>query len=209
MADEGWSVDELFSDTQFVAQLRRLLYVQSGRFLEPKESRQDLVNAAVQGLWQYAKRRPELFSDLQPSQPDSWTGPPWDTVARLSQSMLKRRAADLYRQNAARWARKQLSASRNESESASEQPSPARLHLLRQMLTVCTAELAQVTDADRDALWEAMDRGGNLRPMSDVARQRASRLRRRLALAIQEQLGESVITLLAADLQDKESGGPT
>jgi len=207
-----WSVEALFSDPRFMAHLRRLLRSQARRrFPSMHALVDDLVGAAEQGLWQYAQEHPDLFRGLDPSSPPPWTGPAWDLLARLARTFLTRRAIDLPRQAAGRWARNHLEISRSATdrdgvlpEHPGRTPSPARLQLLRQMLAVCLDELSRASESEREALWDAMDRGGSLAPMSDAERKRASRLRKRLGLAIRNRLGESVAALLAADLQDQE-----
>jgi signal transduction histidine kinase len=71
------------------------------------------------------------------------------------------------------------------------------------MIRVCMTELARSSAAERDALWEALDRSPGSEPQADAQRQRVSRLRKRLAKAIHDRLGESAKSLLASDLEDE------
>lgn len=205
-----WSVEALFSDPRFIAHLRRLLRLHARRRYPAMQGlADDLISASVESLWQYAQTHEELFRDLDPSAPQPWSGPAWDTLTRLARTFLTRRAVDLHRKAAGQWARDQLAAHYSSAEGdppepLAREPSHARHHLLRQMMVICLDELSRASETDREALWAAIDKGTGLVPMSDAERQRASRLRRRLGLAIRDRLGESAASLLASDLQDEE-----
>jgi hypothetical protein len=126
----------------------------------------------------------------------------WDGVARVARTILSRRAIDFYRQNAAMWADVVHVTDNVVNEVRSDDPTPARQHLLRQMIQVCMAELARSPPAEREALFSVLDHTRDSTPLGDTERQRISRLRKRLANAILMRLGESARSLLASDLWD-------
>ena len=197
---------DLFADASFVAQLQRLLRARAnGHFPALRAHADDLVGQTLQDLWRFAARRPELFEKLEPVVGQDLAGKAWDDVSRIALAIFSRRAADLYRHEAARWAKESLrEASDVALEVQSADPSLPRHLLLRQMLKVCIAELALFSPKDRETLWTLIGESGeHVAPRTEAERQRLSRLRKRLAEAIQKRLGESARTLLSADLRDE------
>ena len=203
----GLDTKDLFADAGFVAQLQRLLRARAnGHFPALRGHADDLINQTLQDLWRFASRRPELFDKLEPSVGEDLVGEAWDHVSRVALAILSRRAADLYRHEAARWAKESLSEPNDDVALAvqSGDASLPRQLLLRQMLTVCIAELAHFSPKDREILWSVVGESGDRSPpRTEAERQRLSRLRKRLAEAIRKRLGESAKTLLAADLRNE------
>ena len=197
---------DLFADPSFVAQLQRLLRARAnGHFPALRAHADDLVSQTLQDLWRFAARRPELFEKLEPRVGQDLAGEAWDGVSRIALAIFSRRAADLYRHEAARWAKESLSQETDAAALAvpSADPSLPRHLLLRQMLKVCIAELALFSPKDREILWTLIGESGEHKaPRTEAERQRLSRLRKRLAEAIHKRLGESAKTLLAADLRE-------
>ena len=198
---------DLFADAGFVAQLQRLLRARAnGHFPALRAHADDLVSQTLQDLWRFAARRPELFGKLEPSVGGELIGEAWDGVCRIALAILSRRAADLYRHEAARWAKESLTEATDDVALAvqSDDPSLPRHLLLRQMLKVCIAELAHFSPEDRETLWTIVGESGDRSlPRTEAERQRLSRLRKRLAAAIHKHLGESAKSLLATDLRDE------
>ena len=198
--------EELFADSSFVTQVQRVLRAHaSARFPALRAQLDDLVSSSLQDLWRFALRRPEVFADLRPEPDQVFSGEAWDGVVRVAKSILSRRAIDHLRHSAASWADGALGQGIDDAEAAvpSNDPSMARHHLLKQMIQVCLKELARSSTAEREALWEALDRSPDSGPQADAERQRVSRLRKRLAKAIHARLGESAKSLLASDLKDE------
>jgi RNA polymerase sigma-70 factor (ECF subfamily) len=171
---------------QLREELRR--YGQS-RFPQLRNEIDDLVNQTLFQLWQYTKgsRSQERSPPGSAIERDS-------TVRRIAFTIFKRRAVDAYRKSAKEWA------VRSDLESADQQTSPdqgaERSALLKQMLRVCIAELADMTSEDRALLAELSEGGPRHEAVSARDRQRLKRIRQRLATAISQQLGESAAKLL-------------
>lgn len=147
----------------------------------------DLAAQAVGELWKFLNDRP-----AGPALDD-------DAILRLGYAIFNRRAADLYRKSAT-----QLGG-RGDPAPAEDQPDEATAdlpkHVLyRRMLAVCAAELATLPEADRTmiALATGLAEGADT-AMTPTERQRLSRVRKRLAAAIQRELGDDASRLLRDD----------
>ena len=199
-------VDALFADADFIAQVQRIFRAHAdNHFPALRGQVDDLTNQSLVDLWRYLQRTPTLAQELEPAVGHTLSGAAWDAIARIAISILKRRAADIYRKTAGKWAEQTLpNAGTSESSIANGAPSASRHVLLRQMLQVCMAELARASPEDREVIWMVIGiADADSAVMSDAERQRLSRLRKRIAAAIQRELGESAKALLAADLQDE------
>jgi hypothetical protein len=197
-------IEDLFANAEFVKRVQRLLRGQARRFPALQAYVDDLVSSSLQDLWQFALRRPDIFTGLEPAVGWAPSGEVWDGVARVARTILSRRAIDYYRQHAAKWADNVHRIDDVVNEVRGNDPTPARQYLLRQMVQVCMAELARSSAAEREALWSLLDRSQDSEPLASAERQRISRLRKRLAEAIRMRLGESAQSLLASDLRDNE-----
>ncbi len=209
-AARNMALDDVFADRAFVAQLGRLLRAQAmRRFPALRGEADDLVSHTLQDLWSYASKNPGLTNDVARGNDGAFSGEGWNAIVRVAVTILGRRAVDRIRYSAARWAEDSLSARSEDHQGDGEAvpsgaPSLPRHLLLQQMLQVCIAELAHANAQERDALLSAVANDGHRSTaLSDVDRQRVSRLRRRLADAIQRKLGESARVLLAAELRDE------
>lgn len=199
----GMRIEELFSNAEFVMHAQRLLRMHARRFPALQAEVDDLINNSLRDLWQFALRRPDMFTELEPVAGWVPSGEVWDGVVRVARTILSRRAIDFYRQHAAKWADNVHKPDDDVvNEVRSNDPTPARQVLLRQMVQVCMAELARSSATDREALWSVLDRARDSEPLTSAERQRISRLRKRLAEAIRMRLGESAQSLLASDLRD-------
>jgi len=197
-------VDNLFANAEFVEQLQRILRAHgNNHFPALRNQIDDLVSATLADVWRYLKRTPQLVGAVSPT--TGLSEHDLDVVTRVAVTILKRRAADLYRVAAGKWAEQALShAGGSERGAVADTTSIPRRVLLRRMLQVCVAELARCSPEDREVLGTligiaAHDRRG----FSDVERQRLSRLRKRLAEAIHRELGEPATALLAAELREE------
>lgn len=193
-------IEDLFANTDFIDHMQRLLRGQARRFPALQAHFDDLVSISLQDLWQFALRRPDVFAGLEPVVGWAPSGVVWDGVVRVSRTIVSRRAIDYYRQHAAMWADRDHVSDKVVSDVASNDPTLARQHLLRQMIQVCMSELARSSAAEREALLSVLDHTGDSTPLGDAERQRISRLRKRLAEAVLVRLGESARSLLASDL---------
>jgi hypothetical protein len=195
-------IDDLFANTNFIDHVQQMLRGQARRFPALQAHFDDLVNTSLQDLWQFALRRPDVFAGLEPMAGWAPSGEVWDGVVRVSRTIVSRRAIDYYRQHAAMWADRDQVTDKVENNVASNDPTLARQHLLRQMIQVCMSELARSSSAEREALFSVLDHSRDSTPLGDADRQRISRLRKRLAEAVLVRLGESARSLLASDLWD-------
>jgi hypothetical protein len=144
----------------------------------------DLTAQAIADLWRFLDEREGA------ALPDD------ESILRIAYAIFNRRAADLYRKTAF-----QLGA-RMDLEVVDEQPDEARgdasMHLLyRRMLAVCSAELSRLPQEDQlsVAIATGMEPAGAL-ALTPAERQRLHRVRKRLATAIQRELGEDAYRLL-------------
>jgi len=148
----------------------------------------DLAAQAVADLWKYLKDR-----DPAPALDDV-------AIQRIAYAIFNRRAADLYRKSASEFA--SSAGVGAEQGAAQEQPDegagdPAMTGLYRRMLRVCVAELADIPDEDQMVLAIATGLApGQRDAMTPAERQRLHRVRKRLAAAIQRELGDDAYRLL-------------
>ena len=175
---------------QSLEQLREELrrYGQT-RFPQLRNEIDELVNHTLLQLWEYRKsaQSQKRSSPLSDGDEDS-------TIRRIAFTIFKRRAVDAYRKFAREWA------IRSDANSADDEASPdvgaEQRTLLKQMLRVCVAELADMTAADRALLAELAEGDSRHEPVSARDRQRLRRIRQRLAAAISRELGETAAKLL-------------
>lgn len=197
-------IDTLFADPGFFDQLQRVLHTHGNRrFPVLRRHMDDLASQTLSDLWRYATRSPSVFQALNPQQHQPYAGAEWDTIVRIAMTILSRRAADLYRRSALAWAEGELSQGTRVDAIDSGEPSLPRHMLLRQMLQACMIELARSSAADREILLNSMGGLDDAPAASEADRQRLSRLRKRLATAIQRELGESAKSLLSTELRDE------
>lgn len=175
---------ELLSEKQIAELGRRLCRHGHMKFPLLRAEIDDLAALAIGELWKFLKERPP--------------GPALDgdSILRLGYAIFNRRAADLYRKSAAQLANHDDAVSLEEHPDEGMGDLPKNL-LYRRMLAICAAELATLPEQDRTLI--AMAAG--LAPGADVAmtateRQRLSRVRKRLAAAIQRELGDDAYRLL-------------
>ncbi|MFY9316311.1 MAG: hypothetical protein WAO95_12235 [Burkholderiales bacterium] len=170
------------------AELRvALLHFGRSRYPIMRDEVEDLAAESLADLVEYLQRRSESKSGKRAKA---------DEVAlrKVAFTIFKRRAADAYRRGAKRWAMESLDSS-VESVADSTRPTNERSLLLRRMLQVCVAELADLGREDRLAL--AIVTGSRREGAVDArTRQRVHRLRQRLARAIRRELGEDASRLL-------------
>lgn len=175
---------ELLSDEQLTTLRASLRRAGHARFPLLRADIDDLAAQAVADLWQYLREReaaPALGAEA---------------ILRIAHAIFNRRAADLYRKS-----RPQLAAI-NEAPLSEEQADErvgdlATTTMYRSMLRVCVAELATISEPDRMAVAIATGLASSQgEALTAAERQRLHRVRKRLAAAIQRELGEDAYKLL-------------
>lgn len=141
--------------------------------------------------------------------PSSWFGsaPPEQRddqayLFRLARTILKRRIVDLFRRRAKEW----TNTVRDEDLLVAI-PSPAvgteRQMLATQMLRICVAALADMSEEDRELFAYLTGMSGSAsRSFSDAERKRLQRMRRRLKDDLVRQLGPEAAEFFRDDLED-------
>jgi hypothetical protein len=179
---------ELLSEQQLAALRSSLRRHGHARFPLLRAEIEDLAAQAVADLWQYLRERER---DCGPT-----LGV--EAIQRIAYAIFNRRAADLYRK------------SRSEPRAGADRQPPEEApdgrtgdfvttELYRSMLRVCVAELAGVAEEDQMALAIATGLASSQgEAMTPAERQRLHRVRKRLAAAIQRELGDDAYRLLRA-----------
>lgn len=152
-----------------------------------REEIDDLTGQTLSDLWEYL----EAQRDAQVIDADS--------TDKIAFAIFKRRAVDVFRKRAKKWALslENLSEADLIDDTAAD---GAKSLLYRRMLRICMAELADFSDSDRLLLTLSAEAGrGRVGAMAARDRQRLHRLRLRLAAAVQRELGEDARALLRED----------
>lgn len=159
------------------------------RFPQLRNEVDELVNHTLLQLWEYRKgaQSQKRLSPLSDGDENA-------SLRRIAFTIFKRRAVDAYRKFAREWAIRSNASSADEEASSSA--GAEQRTLLKQMLRVCIAELANMTAADRGLLAELSESNPRPQPVSARDRQRLRRIRERLKAAISRELGETASKLL-------------
>ena len=143
------------------------------------------MSSSLADLWSYLRDTPSRH-DIAPHE-----------LSRLAFTIFRRRAVDLFRGPASRWARV---TDVLPEEVASDAQTEKRV-LMKQVLRITVAELADMPREDRTLLAMATGLSNHSkRPLNARDRQRLHRIRVRLATAIRAQLGEEVASLIGEDV---------
>lgn len=177
---------EFLSDEQLTTLRARLRRAGHARFPLLRADIDDLAAQTVADLWQYLLQR-EAGPALKA-----------DAIERIAHAIFNRRAADLYRKTRPALAAGAAPASAPAPEQADERAGDlATTALYRSMLRVCVAELSTISEQDQMAVAIATGLASSQGDALTAAeRQRLHRVRKRLAAAIQRELGEDAYKLL-------------
>ena len=175
---------ELLSGQQLTTLRASLRRAGHARFPLLRADIDDLAAQTVADLWNYLRERdPAPALDA-------------DAIQRIAHPIFNRRAADLYRKSRAERAAGQQAPMTHEQadEGAGDL---AKTTLYRRMLRVCVAELANISEQDQMAVAIATGLATTQGDALTAAeRQPLHRVRKRLAAAIQRELGEDAYQLL-------------
>lgn len=175
---------DFLSDELWTALRSRLRRHGHARFPMLRAEVEDLAAQAVADLWRYLRDR-----DAAPALDHA-------AIQRIGYAIFNRRAADLYRKaGAGAEAGAEPSALPEQPDDGAADPATDQLH--RRMLRICVAELAHIPEEDQMVL--AIATGLASAPgaaMTPAERQRLHRVRKRLAAAIQRELGDDAYRLL-------------
>ncbi|MBA5638073.1 hypothetical protein H3H37_13510 [Duganella sp. LX20W] len=179
---------EFLSDEQLTALRTSLRRAGHARFPLLRPDIDDLAAQTVADLWKYLLERapgPALGADA---------------IQRIAHAIFNRRAADLFRKTRPMLAAAAVAAPApaTEAEPADERAGDlATTALYRSMLRVCVAELSTISEQDQMAVAIATGLASSAGDALTAAeRQRLHRVRKRLAAAIQRELGEDAYKLL-------------
>ncbi|MBA5607921.1 hypothetical protein H3H36_21420 [Duganella sp. FT3S] len=175
---------EFLSDAQLTALRASLRRAGHARFPLLRPDIDDLAAQTVADLWKYLLER----------EPGPALGA--DAILRIAHAIFNRRAADLFRKT-----RPMLAAGAAPApapEPADERAGDlATTALYRSMLRVCVAELTTISEQDQMAVAIATGLASSQgAALTAAERQRLHRVRKRLAAAIERELGEDAYKLL-------------
>ena len=178
---------EFLSDEQLTALRTSLRRAGHARFPLLRPDIDDLAAQTVADLWKYLLERapgPALGADA---------------IQRIAHAIFNRRAADLFRKTRPMLAATAVPALAPATEEPADERAGdlATTALYRSMLRVCVAELSTISEQDQMAVAIATGLASSAGDALTAAeRQRLHRVRKRLAAAIQRELGEDAYKLL-------------